>query len=48
MAHKSLHTGDKKFSCGICGRKFAHKRSLRLHKFIHEEKKPFKCEVSDF
>lgn len=34
--HRVVHTGEKKFSCQICGQQFAHKTSLTLHLRWHK------------
>ena len=39
-------TGEAKFDCEICGKKFMKKESIQHHiKAIHEGKKPFKCSI---
>uniref|UniRef100_A0A8C9M583 Zinc finger protein 786 n=1 Tax=Panthera tigris altaica TaxID=74533 RepID=A0A8C9M583_PANTA len=39
----SLCSGGKPFSCGECGRGFAHRCKLREHLRVHSGERPFRC-----
>lgn len=45
-AHMQIHSGQRQFSCVICGKEFTTKWNLKLHKWTHTSRtsKPFKCE----
>lgn len=38
-------TGDKPFTCEICGRSFSQKNHLKRHNMIHTGERPFPCEI---
>uniref|UniRef100_A0A8P4KFB8 C2H2-type domain-containing protein n=1 Tax=Dicentrarchus labrax TaxID=13489 RepID=A0A8P4KFB8_DICLA len=42
---KTVHTGEKPFSCPFCDRRFAHSSGLTSHIRVHTGEKPFTCSV---
>ncbi|XP_070814152.1 zinc finger protein 771-like [Chaetodon trifascialis] len=43
--HSGVQTGEKPFSCSVCGRTYPRKSSLRNHMGHHSEEKCFSCSV---
>lgn len=46
ISHMSIHTGEKKFICHLCGKRFRLAPMLKVHvKLTHERIKNYNCEV---
>jgi odd-skipped-like protein len=42
-ANRYIHSKEKPFKCGECGKGFCQNRTLAVHKIQHMENSPYKC-----
>ena len=45
--HERCHSGEKRFECAICSKRFAQTADLDVHSRVHSGEKPYKCHVCD-
>lgn len=45
LIYRYIHSKEKPFKCGECGKGFCQSRTLAVHKILHMEESPHKCPV---
>lgn len=45
LIFRYIHSKEKPFKCGECGKGFCQSRTLAVHKILHMEESPHKCPV---
>jgi len=43
--NRYIHSKEKPFKCGDCGKGFCQSRTLAVHRILHQDNSPHKCNI---